>query len=680
MRLSKVNATLRKNLMWLEIFVFFVVAALLYLLLAKEFGYYNDDWYSMYAARVAGPDVFYSMFSVDRPGRSYLMAPLYAVFKGNPFPYSISAYLIRVSGAYSLLWLLRLLWPKDKSKTFIIALLFLIFPGFLDQPIAIDFQSHQVGILFAFVSLGLMVKFLTIKGVLLRRALWLGSFLTGWLYLSQMEYYIGFEAVRVLIIALFLWRNDYSWLKKISATVKEWIPFSIIPVSFLFWRLAIFSNERVVTDFGTQLGEFTSNPLYTGANWLAYFLHDIINVMILAWVVPFNHLSKSLRLRDDLIAGGLAILVIGIIYFFWYQFSHIDEEINTPQTIVFAKEGFWLGFGWVIVGLLPVILMNRHITYPDYSRYGIVSATGGIILLISIWTHISGENLRLIVISALFASATVTHYANSVVHADSSDVLREFWWQVSWRVPQFDLGTTLVAHYPKYGVREPLFVWGPANQIYYPFRLEENSVQTGIHAILLDNTSAIDILYTPTRRLDKYRSVDTYPNSADILILTQPSEHSCVQVLNGSAPEYSPFETTPFLLIGPKSNPEHIILDEDFKTPPEFLFGSEPEHTWCYFYQKATFARQKGDWNEVLLIGKEVDEQGYRPGDLIEWMPFLQAYALAGDTKQLQKFSSIIWSDKYVAIQACQILKELQGLDNDVKDIIDLKYCKVKAQ
>src|SRR5687767_11898316 len=139
--------------------LFFAIAALLYLTFADRFGYYDDDWYSMYAARVAGPDIFYEFYRLDsRPARALVMIPLYNLFQGNPFYYGLSAYFFRVMGALTLLWTLRLVWPSNKRETLIAALLFLVYPGYLSQPVVIDFQSHLVGIWMAFLSLGLGIK------------------------------------------------------------------------------------------------------------------------------------------------------------------------------------------------------------------------------------------------------------------------------------------------------------------------------------------------------------------------------------------------------------------------------------------------------------------------------------------------------------------------------------------
>jgi hypothetical protein len=112
---------------------FFAVGALLYLPLATHAGYYDDDWFAMYAAKVAGPQIFREFYIMDsRPGRALVVIPLYLLFHGVPFYYALSAYIFRVLGALTFLWLLRVLWPAKKIETFLATLFFLI-PAYTDR-------------------------------------------------------------------------------------------------------------------------------------------------------------------------------------------------------------------------------------------------------------------------------------------------------------------------------------------------------------------------------------------------------------------------------------------------------------------------------------------------------------------------------------------------------------------
>jgi hypothetical protein len=658
----------------IELALMLVVSGLIYLPFITQFGYYNDDWYSMYAARVAGTNAFHEMYSIDRPGRAYVMIPLYQLFQGNPFYYNISAYVLRVLGALCLLWLLRLIWRRQKLETFLIAFLFLIYPGFLSMPNAIDFQSHLVGITLAFLSLGLSVSafyqpFGT-KWILL----WLAAIFSAWAYLSQMEYYIGFEAIRLLLLGLLVYRNNRLWKPAIVKTLKSWLPYAIVPFAYLIWRIFFFHNERTTTDVGIQLGALANAPLTTLYQWTQSFIQSFLNLILLAWGVPLSQFAFSLDVSHSMRGIVLALIVVTATMLVIRSLKQDDTEDQVPDAS-WKQEMLLTGLAWTILGLIVVIMGNRSVDFPVYSRYGLVSAAGAIMALVAGLYYISEKRIRTAVLAFLFFSAALTHYGNGYIYAQYAKSLRTFWWQVAWRVPQFGQGSTIIATYPNSGIREDSFVWGPANHIYYPYMIKPNAVQAGVYAILLDHDSVVRILNRERQVFRKHIIVDTYRNYRNFVILSQPSPQSCMHVISGTQPEYSHFESDPIMVIGPYSETEHIVLNDQFKTPPQFLFGSEPMHNWCYYYEKADYERQRENWARVISIGEEAASKGLQPADLIEWMPFLQAYVNVGNVENVERLAPIVTNDPFVAQEACNYLPKVPSIPAEMVQSIQKNYC-----
>ena len=64
---------------------------------------------------------------------------------------------------------------------------------------------------------------------------------------------------------------------------------------------------------------------------------------------------------------------------------------------------------------------------------------------------------------------------------------------------------------------------------------------------------------------------------------------------------------------------------------PQDVFGQEPVHDWCYFYQRADLARQYKQWNQVLQIwnaaGPSLSGLRYGP----EYLPFIEDFAQKGN-------------------------------------------------
>jgi hypothetical protein len=77
---------------------------------------------------------------------------------------------------------------------------------------------------------------------------------------------------------------------------------------------------------------------------------------------------------------------------------------------------------------------------------------------------------------------------------------------------------------------------------------------------------------------------------------------------------------------------------------PADLFGREPAHNWCYYYEKAELARQYGDWQSVAQLGDEAQQKGYTPANdgsnsPHEWLPFIDAYWRVGDYPQAKSLT-----------------------------------------
>ncbi len=646
------------------------VSAILYLLRAGQFGYFNDDWYEMYAAKAYGATAFREIFSIDRPGRALLMAPLYWLFGPNPLWYSLNAYLFRVLGALAFWWTMRMLWPRQHAATAWMALLFLVYPGFLSQPNAIDYQSHIFGLTLAWFSIGLSIRALAIGGgkklVLVALAI-----LTGWAYLSQMEYYIGFELIRFLLIMMVVMRQEDNWNPRILSTLRQWLVFIIIPLTFVIWRIFFFQGERKATDIGMQLGGILYSPLQTAFAWLSGLILDSINVLLAAWVVPLYQLSSVVSPLTILLGVLLGVLVFLASVFVLRGFPNESEENPSAWRL----EALWVGLASLVAGLLPVVLANRQVSFPDYSRYTLISMGGVTIVLVAGLYYWSNARLRLAVVSVLLLLASLTHYANGVSAAQQTTAMRSFWWQVSWRIPQLERNTTLVAYYPFGAIQEDYFVWGPANLIYYPEKLEDKYIQPGVYAAVLNDQNLVKILTQQRQEYDLRRTIRTYANYRNILILTQSKPGACVRVIDGLSPELSAAEQPAILTAAPYSEIDHVLTDQPVHIPPKAAFGLEPPHGWCYYYEKASLARQQENWQAVAQLGDEAISKGLSPSDQIEWLPFLQAYAVLGRTDLLSELAPQVSEDLFASQQTCQILGATSRISDAVSEQVISLFC-----
>jgi hypothetical protein len=643
----------------------------------SKFGYFNDDWYLMYDVKTQGAQFFHAIFSSDRPGRAFVMIPLYSIFGLNPLPYNLTAYLFRLLGGVSLLWTLQILWPNKKFFIVTTALLFTICPGFLSQFNAIDYQSHILALFLALLSVCLTLKSLQTMDLRSRLFWAMGSIVLGLGYLSQIEFFIGIEVFRVACIFLLVWRSSHLSLReKIQTAVLKWLPFITIPALFLLWRMFYFDSTRRATDVGFQVGQLFTSPL-TGLRWLIYLVQDLFNVLLVAWGLPLSMFVFPMRLQNLLIGFGISALAVFLFIWGSRQVKDDESETLTNSTSYDLQEKLWIGFITILGGLAPVIAANRHIVLPDYSRYSMIASIGAVIVLVALIENFSMPSLRIGVASLFIVVAVLTHYGNSVKAATDTEAVRNFWWQVAWRAPQIKPETTLSASYPSTAIQEDYFIWGPANHIYYPNVRNTNPVKVELSALVLDEDNISRIL-AGTGGQSFYRRGDVLivNDFNNILVITQADENSCVRIIDGVAPELSVHDQQRTMLIAPNSKIDNVIVQGTSPEPPTLIFGSEPSHNWCYYYQKAALARQQGDWKKVAHLGDEAQKLGLHPNDQIEWMPFLQAYAMLGDQKQVKGISTRINTEPFYQHQACENLSALNTLSPEMQSSVTELFCK----
>jgi hypothetical protein len=167
-------------------------------------------------------------------------------------------------------------------------------------------------------------------------------------------------------------------------------------------------------------------------------------------------------------------------------------------------------------------------------------------------------------------------------------------------------------------------------------------------------------------------------NFNKILALIQPPGRSCVRIIDGSALELSPLDPSEMMLIAPFSRIDTIDVDAEPPIPPQVIFGSEPEHTWCFYYQKASLARAKRDWLSVITLIEGALDKGFRPNDPIEWMPLLQAYVATGQIDKIEPYVSVM-AKPLVGQETCQIListvDQTHPGDDVMKNRIENYFC-----
>jgi hypothetical protein len=658
---------------WLELAALALISALIYLLSINQFSYYRDDWYYAYDGYIAGHSIFNVMFASDRPARGIFFGIYYWLFGAQPLPYHIGIYIWRLLGAYSALWLFHLLWSRQRAANFSMALLFLIYPGFLWWVEGIEYQPMVASV--ALHTLSFVLTLAAIQST--RKAsqifLWAGSILTGLTAIALVDYAVGMEAFRILCIFLFITNTqDIPFRRKLTQTVRASLLPLTIPLLFLIWKLFIFAGDRKATDINAQFSDLLRAPLETSLLWGQRLFDSALNVSVLAWWTPLQTHYYFLEKYSLWLEWTLATLVLAL------TLASLRWLIPAPQPDPKGStQAILLGLIGVLFGVLPVIMANRFVIFKAYSHYALPASLAGVIFVVGVIHALSSKRLQIILISLLVGVAALTHRGLAIKAADEQAAIRNFWWQVYWRIPQIQEGTMLAVHYPSINIGEDIeIISGPANFLYYP------DPQPGVDIVkyklgaTLFNQQGIQYILGEDAKISKlYRSHTMFLNYRRTLVMSQPSAASCVHVIDPRWVERSQHDTDQIAQLFPHSKIAFALTKGETPVPLDFAFGAEPAHDWCYFYQKAELARQQGDWDTIAALGTEAASLDLAPADPIEWMPFLQAYAVLNQAEKLESLAVQFKDDPFHKGQFCQALTNEIQLNDEMQSKVNDLFC-----
>jgi hypothetical protein len=638
-----------------------------YMVLAPRLGFYNDDWYLLYAGTSQGGHKFLDIFAIDRPFRGYFVGWIFSLFGVNAWLYSLGAFVMRCVAALGWFWILRQVWPQHRQMTYVVALLSLVYPGFLDQPNAFDFQSHQWGFALGVLSIACTVGAFRVRRLWAQGTLVILSLATQIVSYLLMEYYIGLEGLRFLLVAYLAWqvkvgeqpsskqhpgKPSTGWLWR---ALGVWLPALLVALGFLYWQTQILAVGRAATDVNQMLEGIGKSPALRLA-WMGInMLEDLMDVVIFAWTEPVYHLAFSLRLKlillEMALAGAAGLMCWGGLRLLT---APQKDEPATPAPLPPAWTMVLIGVLSAAAALFPIHLGNRQVEFASFSRFSLTPSLGAVLVVVGVWLALCKRPPTAWLAVMLVCLAVLTHVGNTLIHAEYSDVVRNFWWQVSWRIPQLEPGTVLLADYAGKGINEDYFVWGPANLIYYPVADPANPDQLLLSSVTLNRSDTEKILTQGHDTLNR-RSIIAEKDYSKLLVLSMATEFSCVDVLDNTHLELTE-QTNPAVVgAAPYSKISQIIISDNLRTPPEAIFGPEPAHGWCYYYQKASLARQRGDWEDIVRLGDMVRQQNLRPYDWIEWMPFIEAYAYLGDGDAVDTLAPILREKLFYRMQACHL-------------------------
>jgi hypothetical protein len=595
-----------------------------------KLGFYWDDWFIGWYIHFLGPSTFIEAFGNDRPLLGGLYVVVTSLVGESPLAWQFLAIFARWLGCLALWWTLRGLWPRRTTQAAMIAFLFAVYPGFSQQYIAISYSFHLLVLAMCIFSLGAMNW-----AVRSSKRFWLNyglSLVFAGLGIFTMEYYFGLELLRPLFLWMILSETGTDVRKQLKRLVMYWFPYMALLAAFLAWRISTPTPRGQVV----ILRWLAADPLGTALDLGINVLKDVFKVSALAWAKVLT-LSKLLAfepptiLKYVLIVMGAAALV-----FFCLAFLN-DPQEEGPEEIAmgrrWARNAILLGVIALIFGGVPFWMTGLQISL-SFTRdrftlpmmLGVALLLAGLVMLI--------PRLRLIrfgLVAMAVGLAAGLHFQTALMYRQEWLLQKDFFWQLAWRAPDLKPGTAVLISDVPFVYDWDNSLTAPLNWTYAPnFSGRQLPYQLyNVESHLSRGLPELDQDYSiyQSNRLTPFEG----STSQAIVVFYRPS--ACLKVVDPLRDKSLPDKPRYFRELLSFSRPELIL--PDFETPaqpPAQFFAPEPEHAWCYFFQKAELAVQSGDWERAAALGDqalETEHKIYRR-NAVELIPYIEGYTHVG--------------------------------------------------
>jgi hypothetical protein len=615
------------NASWFYPLVLLLVGLVTYELMVTRLGFYWDDWEDVYLYYLHNPSIIFQYFN-KRPLSTLPYLPLFATTPMNPVIWQLASLLVRWVGILFFYWTLNALWPASKGLNRWVGILLLVFPGFISQSVAICYIRHFTS--FALFTCSL---FLTVQALRDRKRFWLWmslSLVLGIVQFLIVEYFALLEITRLLVIWFVIRpENCEKWTRSLRKSFLYWSPFLIALVIFICWRLL--PHSTVATgdpNNPTLLKALFSSPLETINTYTKMALQAFGYLVFSVWFNAFSVDAIDFRSKTTWFSWIIGLSVA--IPFTFYIFKTSDsEKVKQQQSLI---QRVVLGVMALVAGAIPVWSTGRYVLAGKWSdRFTLAPMLGAVILIVCLldWlvkTHYQKNCLLLVLLAS---SISFQIYNVNKFRLDWENQ-RNLYWQLSWRIPKLESGTAIIgagtftaksSYYDARYIVNLIFSDDPSMGAQYdyfdPYHLSSESLKPNMP--LVDNVREEEFVGNTSRSIGMFFDID--------------NPQKCVRILDSSYSKDPEFDENINKLLR-LSNLDLIQTGGDSHPLNTDTFGTEPAHTWCYYFEKADLARQAQDWATVLELGSTARSNGFTPTVGSEYLPFIEAYAQKGNWSQ----------------------------------------------
>jgi len=370
----------------------------------------------------------------------------------------------------------------------------------------------------------------------------------------------------------------------------------------------------------------------------------VSSILLNTWSRTIQPDAINLDSRASLISWGIAFLAavtVGVYYTRTYQ----NKAEGVEESPLLENQILILGFYALLLGMAPSWAVGHQASSqgPFDNRYALPAMLGASLIVSGFVHSLRSPVYRTLILALLVGLAVGANFRSGNDYRWDWTYQQRFFWQLYWRAPTLKPNTFILSDTEIFKYESARIDLGPALNVLYPaqptktgpdywaFTLEH--LMDGLH-ITSDQLTNGAVVYQSLRTLNY-----TAPSHNGIAFSYLAGKPRCLWVIMPVDINY-PYWSERASILPAISNPGQILSEPiDATYPDPTIFGPEPPYEWCYYFQKASLARQFGDWETVGQLGAEALSLGYMPSDPYEWMPFLEGYIHIKDWEMAERLS-----------------------------------------
>ena len=632
---------------------FLVVAFIVYGLFAWLQGFYWDDLPISWIRYQLGAEAMKVYFATSRPVWAMLYQVTTEFIPQVPVYWQYFAIACRWLSVL-LLWTVVLeVWRGRRQMALTVGFLFLLYPA-LDLHWAAFLSSHFYIVLCFFLLSYLLMLWafrMPNRFILLTVLALVFSLLNLWM----MEYFYFLELIRPFIIFyVFSQTQQGQSFKQIAQrTFRYWLPYLIAFLANVFYRTFVFTN---ISYKNVLLSNLRSEPVDTLVELVKVVLSDLWLVGVQTWGAIFRFPSPVTDGRRISMLYVFTVVVIGVLSFVLLRAARDNNGGSSRFTAYWA-----IGIGIIAMLLAGVPFwlasLDVNLSFPS-NRFAISFMLGACLFLAGVLEFVP-TRYRVLLATLVIALAAGKQVMVGNEFRKAWEMQKDLFWQMYWRMP---------------GLKPDTLVLMNEGLNYYA----DNSLGATLNWIYAPDLSGEDIpyaLFYPRSRLGgslpeleaglpirfPYEAGKFNGNTSDaIAFYFSPS--ACLRLLDPviDADNYYVSERSLMREAVMLSNADRILREPSAVMPD--IYGPEPEHRWCYYFEKAELARQFGDWETVTRLGDDAFSVGDYPNTPIERYVFIEGYAHLGQWERAIELSNVSYqvSKEFVRPSLCRLWERIE--------------------